>query len=457
MVSHGDHLLLCSVFYCFPVGLQKNTLQFICENFANISPPIIIEWFVDILQQNRPDANGWNDFYFKILLCSCKKEKEKEKRKSIEENQTKLFSVSSSAVEFSTSTNARFLNLIEKLRAGREREIMSNILNVSSTYASDNETEHEDEKQPNISLNEDENLKIQKELDCFMETDSSVAAIADFLSPTNVNKLMDCQTTELPVEALAVHDTELQMKALQVKQSWLNHLVVEHEIVLLLTNLPSHELKRVLEIMNMSNLPNASIALACQTLIDCSTEQISYQNVLLFANMCLLPQILLLEQSASRLFVGAVVNFVKVFPLQSIEGIFQPLLHSSEFGLHHAELMSKLFRDSLLSQHHLQLLNIILDGDLKLFSDQNLLLLQSLIDTKVELPKSILGNLLHFLDKNCASNISNLKFGKLLLSFIQIYGNLFNSAEKKQLNQVAAVHKTFLSKSIKVALDKIST
>lgn len=462
-LSKEGELVFQPLFYHLPDYLQKHTLQFIYQHCDDINLTVFNQFLQSLFEICRSKAN-WIDLYLNLLqnrmICRQKEDKRLTTGMQRTEKKCDTFQTSlTTEFKFSERSTAQLLNLCEKMRMASN---CGTAWNVAGLFSRSIEIGEEELRKPSPSASGTsqandfgevvihECMDVQQEVtEISLEKSVAVNDMAQIESVISIDR-------EMPG---CVVDYEIQTAVLRLRESWLREQAVDPEIVILLKTLSPKQLQNVLEQMEVLNLPDTSVLLACQTFVECASQQISYENVFLFASTFLLPQILKLEQAASRLFAAAVVSFVKTFPLHSIEGLLQPLLASTcSCGQPQSELVIKVVREAFSNQHQQELLHVLLDRGVKTWSDQMMLVVQSIIDAKVELPSDHLKHLLlTSLEYNSLANSSNRKFGKLLLSFVQIYGHMLTPAELRQCSQVADLHKTFLTKLMKSTLAKLST
>lgn len=443
-----------------PVPLQKRLLQFIYEHFDEV-PSSFLEQLLSVLLERDSPTDKWI-LFFQSLLQSRLIERKRTglgisgEQKPSEQSLNPYSSSSSTEYQFAESNKLNFSSVCGYLIKSEDQT------NSTPDVCFANDTNFENyfkNCQSRIQDSQNQEMEVNGQKGQSDQLTTELAILCEATQPSNGESIEECQTMDVVqvTDNQPLHlDDSLQRALMVLRESWISQRKLDSECFVVMTRLSPLQLEVVLRQLSvLKSVSDASVLLACQTVVECTSKQITHRSVVLFANTFLLAQIQLLEQHASRVFAAAVVEFVRAFPSQSVEGLFQALLSHPFCGLSQCELVVKVIGEVVNAQFWAELLRILVEGELTVWPIQMLSVVQALIDTKFGFPLDHLKRLLSFIELNSSSNSSNLKFGRLLLSFVQVYGKLLTSVEVNSVVQMANEHKTFMTRSIRSALTRL--
>ncbi|XP_067654384.1 uncharacterized protein [Haliotis asinina] len=134
-------------------------------------------------------------------------------------------------------------------------------------------------------------------------------------------------------------------------------------------------------------------------------------------------------------------------------GLLHTVNHLGEEGAAQSEILCRLCKDSLLPSHHAYLLRTFV-RQTEALTEPAITLLHVAMDTKPDEEDSTV--ILDCLSQSADQFHSNLKFGKLLLSFVNKYGKQWTPLQVATMGHICGHHKTFLQKTISSTLKRLT-
>ena len=255
---------------------------------------------------------------------------------------------------------------------------------------------------------------------------------------------------------------ELELKLSQAKKQGIEklkeiwHNAVEEcpsEDLQLFVSLTSDEMRVAMEILELSEICETAVVVACGHIVGMS-DLISYSNCVSFLNSALCDKVMTLTQNASRGLSSAVTMVTDKYPKQTIDGVLVPCF-SGNFGAPQMDLISYLVKECLSVGNQFYFLTKLnsCDGEL---NDSKISLIQNLIET-VNIDNDAINSLLSRFETQAPNLVKNLKFSKLLLALVNKHGKVMMKDSLLRFASIVDKNKTFLKKSIENVVKKLKS
>ncbi|XP_061183196.1 uncharacterized protein LOC133191460 [Saccostrea echinata] len=255
-----------------------------------------------------------------------------------------------------------------------------------------------------------------------------------------------------PNKILESLDAATQADLMKLREHWQNEYKdFPEEFKLFYTSTPN-QVGEYCRFMDLDSLSENSVASACQNLLIVS-ESISHDNSVQFLQSALLPK---LSAGASRPILGLLKAIGEKLPNSLVDGIFMHLVLSEKSSSSHYDVMCKIMKDSMpvpVLVHFIKKLNSTLED----ITEAQFPVYQMLFDLKIPLGKKDISLILEILRKSAPAFPKNLKFGKLVLATLNVYGKLMEREHVTTVQQILQFHTSFLKKSIESAINKLGT
>ncbi|XP_029638582.1 uncharacterized protein LOC115213826 [Octopus sinensis] len=251
---------------------------------------------------------------------------------------------------------------------------------------------------------------------------------------------------------------DIEMKANQLKYVWQQgdkpQNVLPPELTLFV-ECSDQQVHQICHMLDVESLSESSFAMICKHFAEVG-NQISYANSLVLAKDCILPRFVVQSKQNSRLLVSAVVTFSQQFPKPFVDGVLIPCAKNKKIDLPQAKLLTIVNKDAFTSNTRLYLLEQ-LSKSCPSIEPGILLLLENILDGKLELSSDQLSQLLQWLKKTSTfEQHSNSKYGRFLLTFVNKHKKQLKKEHISCLYQIVEHHETFLKNTIISALKTLA-
>ncbi|XP_067654870.1 uncharacterized protein [Haliotis asinina] len=216
---------------------------------------------------------------------------------------------------------------------------------------------------------------------------------------------------------------------------------------------PSNKLSALCHASQLSNLPDQVLAVVGNVLVKMG-DSVTYRSCVALLDGLVTDKVRRLEQSAARTLQDTLISLAETFPRQLIDAIVAPSV-VQELGAAQSEILCRLCKDSLLPSHHAYLVRTFVRQTVTL-TEPAITLLHVAMDTKPDLDEEDSTVILDCLSQSADQFHSNLKFGKLLLSFVNKYGKQWTPLQVATMGHICGHHKTFLQKTISSTLKRLT-
>ncbi|CAN0393164.1 unnamed protein product [Lampetra planeri] len=223
----------------------------------------------------------------------------------------------------------------------------------------------------------------------------------------------------------------------------------------LLNECRPEQVSAVCSALGAATLPEESIALLA-TAVAALTPKIGHAASTQLARELFLSKLSSLEQPASRLLSGALGSFCSSYPKQGCAACLLPLTQTSELGPFQVEFMCRVIRDNLASDDLPSLLRLLVSSPGVCWGEGFLTVLQAALDRKMELNAEEVEMLVVAMSAHAASFAKSLKFAKLLLALVNKHGAQVTRGHGATLAAMVEVGDTFMKRTLRAALKKIS-
>ncbi|XP_061434997.1 Fanconi anemia group E protein isoform X2 [Lethenteron reissneri] len=223
----------------------------------------------------------------------------------------------------------------------------------------------------------------------------------------------------------------------------------------LLNECRPEQVSAVCAALGAATLPEESVALLA-TAVAALTPKIGHAASTQLARELFLSKLSSLEQPASRLLSGALGSFCSSYPKQGCAACLLPLTQTSELGPFQVEFMCRVIRDNLASDDLPSLLRLLVSSPGVCWGEGFLTVLQAALDRKMELNAEEVEMLVVVMSAHAASFAKSLKFAKLLLALVNKHGAQVTRGHGATLAAMVEVGDTFMKRTLRAALKKIS-
>ncbi|XP_075910438.1 Fanconi anemia group E protein isoform X2 [Petromyzon marinus] len=225
--------------------------------------------------------------------------------------------------------------------------------------------------------------------------------------------------------------------------------------VSLLNECRPEQVSAVCSVLGAATLPEESVALLA-TAVAALTPKIGHAASTHLARELFLSKLSSLEQPASRLLSGALGSFCSSYPKQGCAACLLPLTQTGELGPFQVEFMCRVIRDNLASDDLPSLLRLLVSSPGVCWGEGLLTVLQATLDRKMELNAEEVEMLVVAMSAHAASFAKSLKFAKLLLALVNKHGAQVTRGHGATLAAMVEVGDTFMKRTLRAALKKIS-
>ncbi|XP_046328220.1 uncharacterized protein LOC124112250 isoform X2 [Haliotis rufescens] len=251
-------------------------------------------------------------------------------------------------------------------------------------------------------------------------------------------------------------DQELMDNGIRLREMLLgsadDRVSIEGELQTLLRT-PPNQLATLCQVSELTNLPDPILAVVGSVLVKMS-DSVTYRSCVALLAGLVTNKVRSLAQSAARMLQDTLISLAETFPLQLLDAIVAPSV-VQELGAAQSEILCRLCKDSLLPSHHAYLLRKFVQQTVTL-TEPGLTLLHVAMDAKPDLDEEDSTAILDCLSRSADQFHSNLKFGKLLLSFVNKYAKQWTPLQVAMMGHICGHNKTFLKKTISSILKRLT-
>ncbi|CAN7984342.1 unnamed protein product [Ixodes hexagonus] len=185
-------------------------------------------------------------------------------------------------------------------------------------------------------------------------------------------------------------------------------------------------------------------------------SEISLINGVVFTKRAVLPKIEGWNESAvPRLLVESVAAFVTALPQVSVEGLLVPLVHVANPGKAQAEILQTVVKEGIPKDYAALCLRRILQES-KADAEAMIALIHCLVSKRGPL-ESVFPELVCWLLAAREEQSGDVKFAKLLVDFLTIYGSQMSPHQLECISGVVGANRTFLKKPIENIIRKLGS
>lgn len=197
----------------------------------------------------------------------------------------------------------------------------------------------------------------------------------------------------------------------------------------------------------LPQLPDGGLLQLCSRLL-ALTPALSISNASVLARSLFLDRIRSLQSSASRLLSVALISFSVKHTYAVCRAVLCPLLQDPRVGPAQTELLCSLMKDeSLEPGMQVQILGQVLE---LAWREETFLVLQALLERRVEMTPEVFGVLVQRLCKEAAT--TSMAYAKLMLTVMTKYPASITGQQSLDLAVALEPNATFLKKSLQAAL-----
>ncbi|XP_048733615.2 uncharacterized protein LOC125649834 isoform X2 [Ostrea edulis] len=406
-VTQNCELEFVPVFHTLSPGLKSTFLQLLLH-FRHRIPTLELAKFTKEIASNVC-TESWLDVYIRMLAAHCQ------------------LLDSDLSSESEVANGYVFTSENEKLASDVCQKYTSNHSPETSIVVLHSKDENPSKSPEVIDLIEDD--------DSEEPTTKKIKVSNDILKPNKISEPLD---------------TETQADLMKLKEHWqTEYNDLPEEFSLFYTSTPS-QVAEFCTFLNLESLTESAVICACQHLLTVS-ESISHDNNVQFLESALLPK---LFDSSSRPLLNLLKRLGEKLSKPLIDGVFVHLVMSKKSGSSQTDVICKMMRNAL-SVTDLVYFIKKLSCTVQDLSEVQLPIFQTLFELKIPLKKKDLSQILDVLKKSATEFKRNLKFGKLVLATLNIYGGQMDREHVSTILQILQSHTSFLKKSIEMAVKKL--
>lgn len=246
-------------------------------------------------------------------------------------------------------------------------------------------------------------------------------------------------------------NTATKTSLMKLRECWQMECIdLPEEFSLFYTSTPD-QVAEYCQVLDFRNLTENAVVCAGQHLLTVS-ENMSHNNIVQFLQSALLNK---LSENISRPLLGLLKKIGEEIPKPLVDGIFVPLVMSKDQSSSTIEIICKIMKESMQAKdliHMVRKLNSIQQE----LTESHVSLYQTLVELKIPVEGEDLITMLETLKRSSTNFSKNLKFGKLILATVNIYGDQMDKNHTSILHQILQNHSSFLKKSIKSAVQKLT-
>lgn len=255
--------------------------------------------------------------------------------------------------------------------------------------------------------------------------------------------------TDLPEE------DQLRIACIKESLHCVNDDTAESIDLRFLSSLAPEMVTAIFDELETESISEVKLALLLRAFI-AADENASLIIGIVFARHAVLPKLdCMSDDIVPRVLSNALVKFAETFPHVAIEGLIVPLIKRRETGKATKEMLQAIVKDGIPREHAtLCMRHLIQESQLP--EESLLVLIHSLIAKKGPLEGS-LPHLVQWLLLAGGKLRSDMKFAKLLMDVLNLYGDQMSSSQLEDLSNIISTNATFLKRPLKSLLKKLTT
>lgn len=392
-----------AVFHLLNFGLQSTLLQLLLH-FRHVIPRSELMPFVRDIAQRCEGGDTWPDVYVRMLAAHCQLSDFKELSES---------------------------GQVEAYKFTPQNEERAAILSQQLSHVT---------VPPSQSTDKSDSTKLPETIEITEEMESEEPIVEEMTDSALESK-------EFP-EPL---NTATKTSLMKLRECWqMECIELPEEFSLFYTSTPD-QVAEYCQVLDFGTLTESAVICAGQHLLTVS-ENMSHSNIVQFLQSALLTK---LSENISRPLLGLLKKMGEEIPKPLVDGIFVPLVMSKEQSSPTIEIICKIMKESMQVKDLIYMVRKLNSTQQEL-TESHVCLYQTLVELKIPLEIEDLSTMLETLRRSSTDFSKNLKFGKLILATVNIYGDQMDKNHISTLHQILLNHTSFLKKSIKSAVQKLT-
>lgn len=392
-----------AVFHLLNFGLQSTLLQLLLH-FRHVIPRSELMPFVRDIAQRCEGGDTWPDVYVRMLAAHCQLSDFKELSES---------------------------GQVEAYKFTPQNEERAAILSQQLSHVT---------VPPSQSTDKSDSTKLPETIEITEEMESEEPIVEEMTDSALESK-------EFP-EPL---NTATKTSLMKLRECWQVECIdLPEEFSLFYTSTPD-QVAEYCQVLDFGTLTESAVICAGQHLLAVS-ENMSHSNIVQFLQSALLTK---LSENISRPLLGLLKKMGEEIPKPLVDGIFVPLVMSKEQSSPTIEIICKIMKESMQVKDLIYMVRKLNSTQQEL-TESHVCLYQTLVELKIPLEIEDLSTMLETLRRSSTDFSKNLKFGKLILATVNIYGDQMDKNHISTLHQILLNHTSFLKKSIKSAVQKLT-
>ncbi|KAK3084516.1 hypothetical protein FSP39_014624 [Pinctada imbricata] len=449
--------------------MQNRLLLFLLQQRHLIQSNILLSFLESLRNVLPPDS--WAEAYYRMLKAHLILEIDGKINTSTNMKDTEPEEL---VYQFS-SKNHELLNSV-KHTLSKEGDQRDKIWKPDTTnlerkdnlrHVETQKTDPRREENASLSCDNKNNVKENKVSDSSLEKlNEDVIMILDDDEDDNMNEPPAKKQRVDNKDDNAAEDTEMKaeisqeikVKIEKLQECWKsgNASQIPKELELLYTT-RTEQMEQICQHLSNTTADESCLAIACHHLTTIS-DVITYDNCVIYLSHNILPQFSSLSQSASRVFTSTVLLLSDKYPKPLIEGVIVPCIKNEKFGSPQLDVTIKVIREVLSDSNKVLLLRCLSNTEI-LLDDNVVALYQAVIDSKtiLNIEKLLVRDILVQYQRSASKLKKSLKFGKLILAFLNKYGSQVTLEDMGILHDVVNSHGTFLKKTLEAHIRNIKS
>ncbi|XP_022335603.2 uncharacterized protein LOC111132152 [Crassostrea virginica] len=246
-------------------------------------------------------------------------------------------------------------------------------------------------------------------------------------------------------------DAATQAKLMKLRECWQMEIMdLPEEFSLFYMSTPD-QVADYCRFLDFDSLTESAVICAGQHLLAVS-ENITHANAVELIQSTLLKKI---SETVSRPLFSLLKKMAEKIPQPLVDGFFVHLV-SKNSSSSQIETICKIIKESMPVKDMVYMIKKLNHTSMEL-SEGHLSLYQTLVELKIPLENEDLSKMLDTLKKSAAGFSKHLKFGKLVLATLNIYGDQMDREQISTINIILQSHSSFFKKSIKTLVQKLAS
>lgn len=392
-----------AVFHLLNFGLQSTLLQLLLH-FRHVIPRSELMPFVRDTAQRCEGGDTWPDVYVRMLAAHCQLSDFKELSESEQ---------------------------VEGYKFTPQNEEQAAILCQQLSHVT---------VPPSQSIDKLDSTKLPETIEITEEMESEEPNVEEM-----TDSALESEEFSEPL------NTATKTSLIKLRECWqMECIELPEEFSLFYTSTPD-QVAEYCQVLDFGTLTESAVICAGQHLLTVS-ENMSHSNIVQFLQSALLTK---LSENISRPLLGLLKKMGEEIPKPLVDGIFVPLVMSKEQSSPTIEIICKIMKESMQVKDLIYMVRKLNSTQQEL-TESHVCLYQTLVELKIPLEIEDLSTMLETLRRSSTDFSKNLKFGKLILATVNIYGDQMDKNHISTLHQILLNHTSFLKKSIKSAVQKLT-